>query len=136
MIKRLAAAIALALPLSAFALSNSFSYQGSLNDGGSPATGSPMQGRGSFTNAGCSSRCSVPEVSIASAMDPYVEPLSMWSEPGVGMSRTDWSRSPGSGCSSIRSARLGLRSRRWANRGMDPLSARTTIVALPEVGRL
>jgi phage head maturation protease len=40
MIKRLAAAIALALPLSAFALSNSFSYQGSLNDGGSPASGS------------------------------------------------------------------------------------------------
>lgn len=40
MIKRLAAAIALALPLSAHALSNSFSYQGSLNDGGSPASGS------------------------------------------------------------------------------------------------
>lgn len=40
MIKRLAAAIALALPLSAFALSNSFSYQGSLNDGGNPASGS------------------------------------------------------------------------------------------------
>lgn len=40
MLKRLAAAIALGLPLSAFALSNSFSYQGSLNDGGSPASGS------------------------------------------------------------------------------------------------
>ncbi|MBL8246307.1 MAG: hypothetical protein JNL89_19070 [Rhodanobacteraceae bacterium] len=40
MLKRLAAAIALALPLSAYALSNSFSYQGSLNDGGSPASGS------------------------------------------------------------------------------------------------
>ena len=40
MLKQLAAAIALALPLSAYALSNSFSYQGSLNDGGSPASGS------------------------------------------------------------------------------------------------
>ncbi len=40
MIKRLAAAILLALPMSAFALSNSFSYQGSLNDGGTPASGS------------------------------------------------------------------------------------------------
>lgn len=40
MIKQLAATIALALPMSALALSNSFSYQGSLNDGGSPATGS------------------------------------------------------------------------------------------------
>ncbi|MBK8069108.1 MAG: hypothetical protein IPK27_16220 [Rhodanobacteraceae bacterium] len=40
MIKRLAAAIALALPMSAFALSNTFSYQGSLNDGGTPASGS------------------------------------------------------------------------------------------------
>ena len=40
MIKRLAAAILLALPMSAFALSNTFSYQGSLNDGGTPASGS------------------------------------------------------------------------------------------------
>ena len=40
MIKRLAAAILLALPLPAFALSNAFSYQGSLNDGGTPASGS------------------------------------------------------------------------------------------------
>jgi hypothetical protein len=40
MTKRLAAAILLALPMPAFALSNVFSYQGSLNDGGTPASGS------------------------------------------------------------------------------------------------